>query len=91
MNKGELVKEIAKKGKVTQRHAENMLNITLDLIQKTVGRGKKVTLVGFGTFGPRKKSARIGRNPQTGETLNIPAKVVPGFSAGKTFKEFVAK
>ncbi len=50
---------------------------------------KKVTLVGFGIFEPRKRAARKGRNPQTGEAVNIPAKVVPGFTAGKNFKECV--
>ena len=60
-------------------------------IQKTVARGKKVTLVGFGTFEPRKRAARTGRNPQNGKPLKIPAKTVPAFSAGKKFKEMVAK
>ena len=52
-------------------------------------KGKKVTLVGFGTFEPRKRAARTGRNPQTGKELKIPAKTVPAFSAGKKFKTVV--
>ena len=61
----------------------------IDTIQKTVSKGKKVTLVGFGTFEPRKRAARTGRNPQTGKELKIPAKTVPAFSAGKKFKTVV--
>ena len=58
----------------------------IETIQKTVSKGKKVTLVGFGTFESRKRAARIGRNPQTGKELKIPATTVPAFSAGKKFK-----
>ena len=62
---------------------------TLETIQKTVSKGKKVTLVGFGTFEARKRAARTGRNPQTGAALKIAAKTVPAFTAGKKFKELV--
>lgn len=91
MNKEELVKEISKKAKVSQKLAAEVLTITLDVIEKTVAKGKKVTLVGFGTFEARKRAARTGRNPQTGKEIKIPAKTVPAFSAGKKFKEVVAK
>jgi DNA-binding protein HU-beta len=91
MNKEELVKEIAKRAKVSQKQASEILTITLDTIEKTVSKGKKVTLVGFGTFEARKRAARLGRNPQTGKEIKIPAKTVPAFSAGKKFKEIVAK
>ena len=73
MNKEELVKEISKKTKLSQK----------------VSKGKKVTLVGFGTWEARKRAARVGRNPQTGKELKIAAKTVPAFSAGKSFKELV--
>ena len=89
MNKDELVKEISKKAGVSQKAAADILAATLDTIQKTVSKGKKVTLVGFGTFESRKRAARTGRNPQTGATLKIAAKKVPAFSAGKKFKELV--
>ena len=89
MNKEELVQEIAKKANVTQKEATEVLTSLIDTIQKTVAKGKKVTLVGFGTFEPRKRAARTGRNPQTGKELKIPAKTVPAFSAGKKFKEAV--
>ena len=89
MNKEELVQEISKKAGVTQKEATEVLGSLIDTIQKTVAKGKKVTLVGFGTFEPRKRAARIGRNPQTGKELKIPAKTVPAFSAGKKFKTAV--
>lgn len=89
MNKEELVQEISKKAKVTQKDAGEVLNALVDTIQKTVAKGKKVTLVGFGTFESRKRAARTGRNPQTGKEISIPAKTVPVFSAGKKFKEVV--
>ena len=89
MNKEELVKEVAKKAKLSQKAVFDVITTTLEAIEKTVSKGKKVTLVGFGTFEPRKRAARTGRNPQTGAALKIPAKTVPVFSAGKRFKETV--
>ncbi|MDD3593409.1 MAG: HU family DNA-binding protein [Candidatus Gastranaerophilales bacterium] len=91
MNKEELVKEISKKAKVSQKAAADVLAAMLDTVEKTVSKGKKVTLVGFGTFEARKRSARTGRNPQTGAAIKIAAKTVPAFSAGKKFKELVNK
>jgi DNA-binding protein HU-beta len=89
MNKEELVQEIAKKAKVTQKEAAEVLNGLVETVQKTVAKGEKVTLVGFGTFEARKRAARTGRNPQTGKEIKIAAKTVPAFSAGKKFKELV--
>lgn len=89
MNKEELVKEIAKKSGVSQKAASDILSATLEVIEKSVAKGKKVTLVGFGTFESRKRAARNGRNPQTGKEISIPAKTVPVFSAGKKFKTVV--
>ena len=89
MNKEELVKEVAKKAKVSQKVAADVLSATIDTVQKTVAKGKKVTLVGFGTFEARKRKARTGRNPQTGAAIKIAAKTVPAFSAGKKFKDAV--
>ena len=91
MNKDELVKEISKKAGVSQKAASDILSATLETIEKTVSKGKKVTLVGFGTFEARKRAARTGRNPQTGATLKIAAKTVPSFSAGKAFKSMLSK
>ena len=89
MNKEELVQEISKKAKVTQKEAADVLSALVETVEKSVAKGQKVTLVGFGTFEPRKRAARNGRNPQTGKEIKIPAKTVPVFSAGKKFKEFV--
>lgn len=91
MNKEELVQEVAKKTKVSQKQVDETLAAIVETIVKTVSKGKKVTLIGFGTFEPRKRAARTGRNPQTGKELKIAAKTVPAFSAGKKFKELVAK
>jgi len=91
MNKEELVQEVAKKAKATQKDVSEVLSAFVDVVEKTVAKGKKVTLVGFGTFEARKRAARTGRNPQTGKEIKIPAKTVPTFSAGKKFKELVNK
>ena len=84
------LKEVAKKTKMSQKEVAEVLNATIEAITKTVSKGKKVTLVGFGSFEGRKRAARMGRNPQTGKELKIPAKTVPAFTAGKKFKELVA-
>ena len=91
MNKEELVQEVSRKTKASQKQVADILSSALSIIEKSVAKGKKVTLVGFGTFEPRKRAARVGRNPQTGRELKIPAKTVPAFSAGKKFKELVSK
>lgn len=89
MNREELVAEISKSAKVTKKAAADVLTATLETIEKTVKKGEKVTLVGFGTFERRQRAARTGRNPQTGKEIKIAAKKVPAFSAGKKFKELV--
>ena len=89
MNKEELVKEVAKKANVSQKAAADVIAATVETIEKTVAKGKKVTLVGFGSFEARKRAARTGRNPQTGAAIKIAAKTVPAFSAGKKFIDAV--
>ena len=89
MNREELVAEIAKSAKVSKKDAAAVLTATIETIEKTVKKGDKVTLVGFGTFERRQRAARTGRNPQTGKAIKIAAKKVPAFSAGKKFKELV--
>jgi DNA-binding protein HU-beta len=91
MNKGELVDAIADKASVTKKQADAVLSAALETIVKAVSTGSKVTLVGFGSFEPRDRKAREGRNPKTGDKMKIPATKVPAFSAGKLFKEKVAK
>jgi DNA-binding protein HU-beta len=90
MNKEELVTEVASKAGTTKKVAESVLDATLEAIINSVAEGQKVTLVGFGSFEARKRQAREGRNPGTGDPLHIPAKTVPTFSAGKLFREKVA-
>lgn len=89
MNKSQLVELMASKADTTQKAANTLLDAFIDSVIKAVASGEKVTLVGFGSFEPRERSAREGRNPKTGELLKIPASVAPVFSAGKGFKEAV--
>ena len=91
MNKEELVQEVSKLAKVTQKEASDVINAWMETVEKTVAKGQKVTLVGFGTFESRKRAARTGRNPQTGKESKKTEKTVPAFSAGKKFKEAVDK
>lgn len=90
MNKGELVDAIAKRANVAKKTADEVLSATVDVIMEAVADGEKVTLVGFGSFEPRERKAREGRNPKTGEKMEIPANTVPAFSAGKSFRERVS-
>ena len=89
MNKAQLIETIAKHCKLTKTDCENVLNACLDTIKKSVKKGDDVTLIGFGTFTKSKRKARIGRNPQTGKEIKIPAMTVPKFRAGREFKTFV--
>ncbi|GAB4134036.1 MAG: HU family DNA-binding protein [Cyanobacteria bacterium J069] len=91
MNKGELVDAVAEKASVTKKQADAVLSAAIDSIMEAVSKGEKVTLVGFGSFEPRERKEREGRNPKTGEAMKIPATKVPAFSAGKLFKDLVAK
>ncbi len=90
MNKGELVDKIAEKTTVTKKQADAVLSAAIGAIMEAVADGDKVTLVGFGSFESRERKAREGRNPKTGEKMDIPETKVPAFSAGKLFKEKVA-
>ncbi|NJN87268.1 MAG: HU family DNA-binding protein [Leptolyngbyaceae cyanobacterium SL_7_1] len=90
MNKGELVDEIAGKANVTKKQADAVLTAAIESIMEAVSNGDKVTLVGFGSFEPRERKEREGRNPKSGEAMKIPATRVPAFSAGKLFKEKVS-
>jgi len=87
MNKAQLIEAVAKAAKVTKVDAEQVLNSALDTIKKSVKKGEDVTLIGFGTFTKSKRKARIGRNPQTGKEIKIPAMTVPKFRAGREFKD----
>ena len=82
MNKGELIEKIAADAAVTKKQAGALDSFT-DAVAKTLKKGNKVTLVGFGTFSVTKRAARNGRNPQTGAVIKIKAKKVARFKAGK--------
>jgi len=91
MNKTELIEDVASKAGLTKAQTQNVLKVLVSTITDTVANGDKVTLIGFGSFEPKVRSAREGRNPKTGKTIQIPAARVPTFSAGKTFREAVNK
>lgn len=86
MNKQELVKEVSKKLKVSTKSVADVIDAAIEEIKKSVSQGNKVGLVGFGSFEQRKRAARTGRNPRTGEAFQIQAKKVPIFCAGKDFR-----
>lgn len=87
MTKAELVEFIAEKADLTKADAGRALEAMMEGVTKGLKESEKVTLVGFGTFTAKKRAAREGRNPQTGETVKIAARVVPGFKAGSKLKD----
>ncbi len=90
MNKGELVDAVAEKASVTKKEADTIISAAIESIMEAVSGNDKVTLVGFGSFEPRVRKAREGRNPKTNEKMVIPETTVPAFSAGKAFKDKVS-
>ncbi len=91
MNKTELIAAIAENAGLTKKDAERALNATVDVLTAALVKGDKVQLTGFGIFETRERAARTGRNPQTKETVEIPASRVPAFKASKTLKDSVNK
>jgi DNA-binding protein HU-beta len=91
MNKEQLVAKIAGDAKITKVQAKAALEAFIDGVKKTVKKGGKVGLVGFGTFSRGSRKARTGRNPQTGKVIKIAAKKVAKFKAGKEFGAYVNK
>ncbi|KJS85674.1 MAG: DNA-binding protein [Peptococcaceae bacterium BICA1-8] len=91
MNKTELISSVAEKSELTKKDAEKAVNALFASVEEALARGEKVQLVGFGTFEVRDRKARTGRNPQTGEEIQIPAAKVPAFKAGKSLKDAVEK
>ena len=89
MNKQELVAEVAKKTSLSKAQAWKTIDATLDAIKGSLKKGKKVSLIGFGSFLVRNRKARTGRNPKTGATIKIKARKVPAFSAGAALKTAV--
>jgi DNA-binding protein HU-beta len=91
MNKAELVAAMAAKTGDTKKGTEEYVNALVDVITAALKKGEKVQLVGFGSFEVRKRAARKGRNPQTGEEIKIAASKSPVFKPGKAFKDLVNK
>jgi DNA-binding protein HU-beta len=89
MNKQELIDAVASESGTSKVAAEEAINAVLDTISKEVGAGNAVQLVGFGTFRSGERAARTGRNPQTGEAIEIAAAKTVKFTAGKSFKDAV--
>ena len=89
LNKKELIDSIASATGESRRTVNEVLDSTLDQIQKSVRKGERVSLPGFGTFERRDRSARTARNPRTGEEIKVKATKVPAFKAGAGFKELV--
>jgi len=89
VNKGELIDKVAGKIGVTKREAKKAVECVFETITGCLAKGDAVRLVGFGTFGARRRAARIARNPRTGEKIQVQAMNVPFFKAGKELKQKV--
>ena len=91
MNKTELIASVAEKCGITKKDAERVINATLDTVTASLVAGDKVQLSGFGIFETKQREARVGRNPRTKETIQIPASRQPVFKASKALKDAVEK
>jgi len=89
MNKGELIDSVAASAGMSRADATKAVDAVLQSVTDTLASGGSVSLVGFGTFGVKARAARMGRNPRTGEAIQIKASNVPGFKAGKALKDAV--
>ena len=90
MNKTELVNSVAETADLSKKDASKAVEAVFETIQEALAKGDKVQLIGFGNFEVRERAARKGRNPRTGEKIEIKAKKVPVFVAGKVLKEAIA-
>lgn len=90
MNKSELIDAVAAKTDLSKAAAGRAVEAVLDVIADTVAKSDTVSVIGFGTFEARKRAARNGKNPKTGEAIKIAATTVPAFKPGKAFKDKVA-
>ena len=91
MNKTELIAAVAKATEMKKVDADKAVNAVLTTIQKTLKKGEKVQLIGFGTFEAKKRPARTARNPRTGAEIKVPASKAPTFKASKVFKDELNK
>ena len=91
MNKTELIAAVAEKAGLTKKDAERVINATIETVEASLVKGDKVSISGFGIFEVKAREARVGRNPRTKETIQIPATRLPAFKASKALKNAVAK
>ena len=91
MNKTELIAAVAEKTGLTKKDAERVINATFETVTSSLVKGDKVQISGFGIFEVKEREARVGRNPRTKETIEIPATKLPAFKASKTLKDAVAE
>ena len=91
MNKTELIAAVAEKTGLTKKDAERVINATFETVTSSLVKGDKVQISGFGIFEVKAREARVGRNPRTKESIQIPATRLPAFKASKTLKDTVAK
>ena len=91
MNKTQLIEAVAKEADIKKKDAEVAVNAVISSIENALISGDKVQLVGFGTFEVKERGERVGRNPQTGATITIPASKYPSFTAGKAIKDSLNK
>ncbi len=89
MNKTDLVNVVAEKSELSKKDAAKAVDAVFEAVMDSLKKGEKVQLIGFGNFEVRERSARKGRNPQTGEEIEIPASKVPAFKPGKALKDSV--
>ena len=89
MNKTELIAAVAEKAELSKKDAEKAVKSFTDVVSEELVNGGKIQLVGFGTFEVSERAAREGRNPKSGEVMNIPASKTPKFKAGKALKDMV--
>lgn len=89
MNKGDFVAAIAESADMTKADAERAVEAVFSVVKQALKSGDSISLVGFGTFSVRKRAARTGRNPRTGDTITIKASKVPAFKAGKALKDAI--
>ena len=91
MTKTDLINTVAEKTDLSKKDSEKAISALLDSITEALAAGDRVQIVGFGTFEPRERKAREGRNPSNGEPIALPASIVPAFKAGKSLKDAVSK
>ncbi|MBX3292467.1 MAG: integration host factor subunit beta [Acidobacteria bacterium] len=89
MTKADLVEQVAREAEMTKKDAEQLVEIIFDSITESLNKGEKIELRGFGSFRVRERNSRKGRNPKTGEAVDIPAKRVAYFKPGKELKDLI--